>query len=253
MMAEAAGSSWKDAEVARRFLDERRRAIPLGDEQVAVLLRLARYFIPRPGRVIDLGCGDGFLARAVLSEFPTAHVLLVDHSEPMLRRAHEAMSPFSGRYEIRNGDLGVSLPGLVGDGFFDLIVSGYAIHHLPTPRKRSLYREIFDLLAPGGLFVNIEHVASATPELEAVHDEAYIDHIVAVTGRDREQVEREYQGRPDKADNILEPVEAQVGWLREMNFEHADCYLKWLELAVFGGVRPKRHPDRSLAVEVERA
>jgi ubiquinone/menaquinone biosynthesis C-methylase UbiE len=238
MTANAAGSSWKDAEVARRFLDERRRAIPLGDEQVAVLLRLARRFVPQPGRVIDLGCGDGFLARAVLSEFPTAHALLIDHSEPMVRRAHEAMSPFSGRYEIRHGDLSEPLRGVIGDGPFDLIVSGYAIHHLPTTRKRWLYREVYDLLRPGGLFVNVEHVASATPELEAAHDEAYIDHIVAVTGRDREEVEKEYHGRPDKADNILEPVEVQVGWLREVGFEQADCYFKWLELAVFGGQKP---------------
>src|SRR4051794_1936719 len=64
VMTEAAGSSWKDAEVAGKFLDERRRAIPLDDEQVAMMLHLARHFVPQPGRVIDLGCGDGLLARA---------------------------------------------------------------------------------------------------------------------------------------------------------------------------------------------
>src|SRR5262245_14526547 len=113
-----AGSSWKDAEVALRFLDERRRAVPLGDEQVVILLRVARRFVPRPGRVVDLGCGDGFLARAVLSAFPTAGALLIDHSEPMLRRAREAMISFSGRYEIRHGDLGEPLRGLGGNGPF---------------------------------------------------------------------------------------------------------------------------------------
>ncbi len=41
----------------------------------------------------------------------------------------------------------------------------------------------------------------------------------------------------DKADNILAPAEEQVGWLREIGFLHADCYFKWLELAVFGGVK----------------
>jgi ubiquinone/menaquinone biosynthesis C-methylase UbiE len=237
-MTQPAGSTWKDDEVARQFLDERRRAIPLGGEQVAMLLRLTRHFAPQATRVADLGCGDGFLARAVLSEFPAAHALLIDHSEPMLRRAEEAMVPFSGRSEIRRGDLAAPLPPQLGVGSFDLIVSGFAIHHLPTARKRSLYAEVFGLLAPGGLFVNIEHVASATPELEAIHDDAYIDHIAAVTGRDRAEVGREYHGRPDKSDNILDPVEAQVGWLRESGFEHADCYFKWLELAVFGGVRP---------------
>jgi ubiquinone/menaquinone biosynthesis C-methylase UbiE len=203
-----------------------------------MLLRLARHFVPHARQFADLGCGDGFLARAVLSEFPTAHALLLDHSEPMLRRAHEAMAPFSGRFEIRQGDLAAPLPPQVGDRPFDLIVSGLAIHHLPSARKRALYGEVFSLLAPGGLFVNVEHVASTTPELKAVHDDAYIDHIAAVTGRDLGEVAREYHGRPDKADNILDTVDAQVGWLREIGFKHADFYLKWLELAVFGGVRP---------------
>src|SRR3954447_6648197 len=136
-MTQVPGSSWKDAEVACRFLDERRRAVPLGDEQVKIMLRVARRFVPQLTRVADLGCGDGFLARAVLSEFPTAHALLIDHSEPMLRRAHEAMAPFSGRHEIRHGDLSDPLTPQVG-GPFDLIVSGYAIHHLPTARKQAL-------------------------------------------------------------------------------------------------------------------
>src|SRR5690349_12854947 len=99
-MTQVPGSTWKDAEVGRRFLDERRSTVPLGDEQVKIMLRVARHFVPQPARVADLGCGDGFLARAIVSEFPTAHALLIDHSEPMLRRAHEAMRSFSGRYEI---------------------------------------------------------------------------------------------------------------------------------------------------------
>src|SRR4051794_9844311 len=119
--AHPAGSSWKDGEVARRFLDERRAAIPLGDEQAAILLRLARHFVPEPSRLLDLGCGDGFLARAAMVAFPQAQAVLIDHSEPMLRRAHEAMRPFEDRCEIRYGDLSDPLSPQVGDGAFDLI------------------------------------------------------------------------------------------------------------------------------------
>jgi len=237
-MYETKTSSWQDPAVARKFLDERRAAIPFGPEQVAVMLRLVRHFRSEPRRILDLGCGDGFLARAILAEYPQASAVLIDHSEPMIERALLAMEKSAGRCEIVHGDLRVPLHQLADSAQADLIVSGFAIHHLPDERKRSLYGEIFDLLATGGLFVNIEHVASVSDEVEALYDAAYIDYITSRTGKNRALVEAEYCSRPDKADNILERVEVQVEWLREIGFLHADCYFKWLELAVFGGVKP---------------
>ena len=43
--------------------------------------------------------------------------------------------------------------------------------------------------------------------------------------------------RPDRAANILAPVEEQCGWLRALGFQDVDCYWKYFELAVFGGFR----------------
>jgi tRNA (cmo5U34)-methyltransferase len=51
-------------------------------------------------------------------------------------------------------------------------------------------------------------------------------------------VAEKYYRRPDKMANILAPVELQCQWLREIGFADVDCYLKVLELAVFGGRRP---------------
>jgi SAM-dependent methyltransferase len=233
-------TSWQDAEVARRFLDERRASIPYASDQIEVMLRLVRHFLGAPRRVLDLGCGDGILARAVLSNHPGASAVLLDHSEPMLERARAAMKDFAERCTLLHGDLADSLPSLTRpaapDGF-DLVVSGYAIHHLPHARKHALYAEIHGLLRPGGLFVNVEHVSSVTPRLEALFDAVYVDNLASRLGRPREEVEHEHVNRPDRADNILAPVEEQVGWLREIGFAHADCYFKWLELAVFGGVK----------------
>lgn len=65
----------------------------------------------------------------------------------------------------------------------------------------------------------------------------FIDHLVEFNKGDREVIASEYYARPDKADNILERVDIQVGWLRDIGYQHADCYFKWLELAVFGGVK----------------
>jgi tRNA (cmo5U34)-methyltransferase len=63
---------------------------------------------------------------------------------------------------VSEHDLGRPLPSL---GPFDVVLSGFAIHHLPDGRKRSLFGEIHDLLRAGGVFVNLEVVQCATPEL----------------------------------------------------------------------------------------
>jgi hypothetical protein len=67
-----------------------------------------------------------------------------------------------------------------------------------------------------------------------------VEHITRYTGKPEAQVAADYHGRLDRADNILAPLETQLGWLREIGYAEVDCYFKWLELAVFAGVRPHR-------------
>lgn len=231
-------TAWQNPEVARHFIEERRAAVPYGTDQLTLMVRLVEHFRREPARVLDLGCGDGLLARALLGRFPNASAVLVDHSEPMLDQARACMAGYGSRVTIYNGDLAQALGVAVGSDPFDAIVSGYAIHHLPDERKRSLYAEIFQLLAAGGVFVNVEHVQSATPRGEALWDRLMVEHLAHHSGRPQEQVAAEYHGRLDRADNILAPLETQLAWLREIGFAEVDCYFKWLELAVFAGVRP---------------
>jgi hypothetical protein len=56
--------------------------------------------------------------------------------------------------------------------------------------------------------------------------------------RSFEELEQEYKNRPDKAANILAPVELQCDWLREIGYEEVDCYFRIYELAVFAGRKP---------------
>jgi hypothetical protein len=124
-------------------------------------------------------------------------------------------------------------------GPFDVVVSGYSIHHQPDVRKREIYQQIFELLVKGGLFLNIEHVSSPSPWVAAVNDELFIDRLHGHhQHKTRDEVAQEFYHRPDKAANILAPVEAQCEWLREIGYADVDCYLKIFELATFGGRRP---------------
>ena len=73
-------------------------------------------------------------------------------------------------------------------------------------------------------------------------DEIFIDLIVEKTGKPRQEAAHEYHTRPDKEDNILLSVDAQVEWLREIGFAHGDCYFRFLELASLGVSSPLKGP-----------
>ncbi|QGG54811.1 hypothetical protein [Paenibacillus sp. B01] len=59
-----------------------------------------------------------------------------------------------------------------------------------------------------------------------------------VTEHDLQEVAGAFRSARDKADNRLEPAFEQGETLQRIGFAHADCWFKWFELAVFGGVKP---------------
>jgi SAM-dependent methyltransferase len=238
------GDVWKDQHLVTTFLTGVRAALPNAADQLEVMLRVLS-FLDRPvRRVLDLGSGSVVLAGAILDRFPEAEFLLADFSLPMLdaARPHFPSPP----HQLRAVDF--STPAwveTVGDlAPFDAIVSGFAIHHQPDDSKRRVYAEIFDLLAPGAPFIHIEHVASASPWIEHQFNELLVDRMYAYDqatggGRTREQVASDYVYRPDKAANILAPLETQLGWLREIGYQDVDCLFKIYELTLFIGRKPE--------------
>jgi ubiquinone/menaquinone biosynthesis C-methylase UbiE len=231
---------WKQREVASAFLNERSLLIPDRKRQLEVMLRVLRFAPRPPARVLDLGAGDGILLATVLEAFPEATGVAVDFSPLMLEQARARLAPFGPRARMVEADLGTPAWGQAAPGPFDAVVSGFAIHHLPDERKRALYQEVHDLLPEGGTFLNAEHVASPSPLVEQLFDDAMTEHLFQ-RRRERgeevtlEQVRREFLERPDRAANILAPVEEQCAWLRAIGFRDVDCFWKYFELAIFGG------------------
>lgn len=211
---------WTTAEHVDRYLT-RADEFPHRAEGESVLLE----HVPRGARrILDLGTGDGRLLALLQVDRPAILGVGLDFSEVMLAAARER---FDGdeRIELVEHDLSEPLPAL---GRFDAVVSSFAIHHLEHERKRSLYGEAFNLLEPGGVFANFEHVASATHRLHLAFFEAIY-----------EPIENE-----DPSDRLLD-VETQLGWLREIGFDDVDCYWKWLEMALLVGVKSPHGNERS--------
>jgi tRNA (cmo5U34)-methyltransferase len=215
-----ASEDWLDAERVDSYR-ERADEFPHRLEGEGVLLDHVRRDVCR---VLDLGTGDGRLLALLQNDRPEMLGVALDFSEVMLAAARER---FAGdkRIQIVEHNLTEPLPPL---GRFDAVVSSMAIHHLEDERKRALYGEVFDLLEPGGVFANFEHVASPTERL----------HVAFFAAIDK-PLENE-----DPSDRTRD-VETQLGWLREIGFDDVDCYWKWLEMALLIGVKPVVQPRPS--------
>jgi len=213
MTAQSNINLWTRAEHALAYL-RRADSIPRRTEGEAALLE---FLPPDARRILDLGSGDGRLLGLVKAARPRARLVAVDFSPTMLETLQKHFAS-DASVTIVAHDLECPLPAL---GQFDSVVSSFAIHHVPHDRKRRLYEEVFNLLIPGGVFCNLEHVASPTIQL---HHEFL----------------RKLEVRPEDEDpsNQLLDVETQLAWLREICFTEVDCHWKWRELALLAGVKP---------------
>ncbi|MBE9228828.1 class I SAM-dependent methyltransferase [Phormidium sp. LEGE 05292] len=236
-------TAWQNAELAQTFLEGVRGGIPLASEQINLMLKIISLALPKVETFLDLGCGDGVLGRAILAKYPHAKGVFLDFSETMLAAAKSKLGN-SQNAEFISQDFGIKdwVNVVKRQEGFDLIVSGFAIHHQTDERKKEIYQEIFDLLKPGGLFLNLEHIQSPSQWVETVFCEVFIDSLYEFhqrnrSGKTREEIAQEYYHRPDKVANILAPLEVQCQWLREIGFINVDCYFKVLEIALFGGMK----------------
>lgn len=165
-------------------------------------------------RFLDLGTGDGRLLALVSDCHPGAEGIGLDSSEAMLVRAGDR---FDGNPMIVLRPYDLNQP-LTEQGPFDAVVSGLTIHHLEDGRKRQLLAEVRNLLAPGGIFVNLDLVRSATPQLH-------------------ERFRREIGRTEDDPADRLAALCDQLAWFDEAGFEQVECHFKWLELALVVGVK----------------
>jgi len=206
---------WTLNEHARDYL-ERADSISHRSEGESTLLE----FIPTSTRrILDLGTGDGRLLNLVREELSRRghsdiEAVAVDFSPTMLDAVRRR---FAGDSFVRvvAHNMDEPLPALGG---FDAVISSFAIHHLEHERKRALYAEIYGVLTPGGVFCNLEHVASPSARLH----EQFLERIGFT-------VESE-----DPSNKLLD-VETQLRWWREIGFVDVDCAWKWRELALLVG------------------
>jgi malonyl-CoA O-methyltransferase len=137
--------------VARRFDAAAERYESHAEAQFEAATALARRIgaldLPARPRLLEIGCGTGFLGRALEPALPGAQWLFSDISPAMLRRCRHAWPGGQAAFVAMDGELPCIAPG----PHFDLICSSLAFQWFEA--LPAAIADLTRLLAPGGWLV----------------------------------------------------------------------------------------------------
>jgi SAM-dependent methyltransferase len=162
--------------------------MPDREERLAALLDVVEAVAGPQPLVLDLACGTGTISRRLLQRFPRARSIGVDVDPALLTIARATLGD-DERVRLVRADLAdpawvLQLPELP----FDAVLTATALHWLPEPLLRRVYRDLAGIVRPGGAVANADGMEAADlPRLGAA--------LARVEARRQERVRAD--GRPD--------------------------------------------------------
>ena len=153
----------------------RRMAIP-------PIVDAARAIDGRRARIADIACGTGRFLQQLHSALPTASYCGVDLSPHYLRRAGDVLGDVDDLSLVHDNAESLS----AGDGVYDVVTSVLLFHELPHDVRRTVLREMWRVLRPGGRLVICDSIqqqdsAPLSASLESFprlyHEPFYEDYL----------------------------------------------------------------------------
>ncbi|WP_316863321.1 class I SAM-dependent methyltransferase [uncultured Cohaesibacter sp.] len=124
------------------------------DSMVTVIRNICQN---KKTRVLDLACGPGSLIELLLKSIPEIEIVGVDKDPLLIAIAHDV---FGDDDRITLLEVDLDAPSWMDEisGEFDAVVSTTALHWLEPHILCRVYFEIADLIRPGGVFMNGDHL-----------------------------------------------------------------------------------------------
>ncbi len=224
-------------------------------ERFAVMIRMIRDTLPSITRVLDLGCGPGSLTRELVEAFPDAEIIGVDLEPTLLLLAHARLAPFGARAKLVSADLREPAWSEPLPTPFDAVVSATALHWLAPEQLARLYKQVGQLVRPGGIFMNADHVGSDYPAIQnawekhreemrakqangAADDwDGFWKAYAQALGTSASEIQERTETSFAKGDDRGLPLAWHMHALKEAGFRYVDCFWRRDGDAVYGGIR----------------
>jgi SAM-dependent methyltransferase len=210
--------SWQSAEYVGRWA---------GDDVLGRLLQTPRQvsiaLVRDAGidvsHVVDLGSGEGPYLADFLRAFESARGTWLDSSQPMLERAREALAEFGDRISFVVAPAEELATARIERA--EVVVSSRALHHLRPDDLARAYRDVRELLEPGGFFFNLDHVGAVGD-----WEQRYRRIRQQFTGTRRRTLQ------PHREDEPLQPVADHLQYLEQAGFAALDVPWRMLYTAL---------------------
>jgi tRNA (cmo5U34)-methyltransferase len=220
-------------------------AVPARRAQVEMLIRLIPAEREETFTVVELGAGEGLLARAVLRAFPRCRYIALDRSERMRAVLRNTLRRYKTRAVVREFELadrawrkGLPRP-------LRCVLASLVVHHLSDAEKRRLFAEMAARLDRGGAFLLADLVRPATARIRRLFAAQWAGAAraqsrgrtggVAALRRFTHDGWNYFAARHPDPDDHPSGLREQLQWLGEAGFDQVDCYWMYAGHAIFGG------------------
>lgn len=133
--------------------------LPLREERFQVMLDALALTLPDSFVALDLACGPGAISQRLLQRFPNARCIAVDYDPVLLAIGQGALGTMGNRLRWIEADLTEeNWITSLGDTQVDAVLSTTALHWLSIDQLVKLYQQLGQLVRPGGVFFNGDHL-----------------------------------------------------------------------------------------------
>jgi trans-aconitate methyltransferase len=139
----------------RRWDAQQTAYLPDREARFTAMLDALDILLPEAFVALDLACGPGAISQRLLSRFPKARSVAVDLDPVLLTMGQAVLGDMGERLRWVEADL--THPEWVdklGELQVDAVLSTTALHWLAPEYLTRVYRELGEVMRPGGVFLN---------------------------------------------------------------------------------------------------
>jgi tRNA (cmo5U34)-methyltransferase len=116
---------------------------------------------------------------------------------------------------------------------------------MTSARRKSLYKEIFNIVTPGGCFINVDDMCAPSSALHKRYNAALNQWLEGYIQEGSGDTPQFVKYKEDSPVNYIKPIkdgflDQELSSLREAGFEDVDCFWKFGTMTVYGGFRPEK-------------